>query len=41
MRMKSCDENYSSRYRETHTKIRKTEKTNYKLTQQTVLTNLR
>jgi len=42
MTMKSCNENYNSRYRETHTKNReKTEKTNYKLIQQTLLTNLR
>ena len=33
--MKSCNINYSSRYRETHKKIRKTEKTNYELPQQT------
>ena len=41
MTMKSCNEKSSSRYRETHKKNRKTEKTNYKLTQQTLLTNLR
>jgi len=43
MTMKSCNIDYSSRYRETHTKNRKTEKTtgNYKLPRQTLLTNLR
>ena len=40
--MKSCNEKFKARYRETHTKIeKKTEKTNYKLIQQTLLTNLR
>jgi len=41
MTMKSCNENYSSRYCETHTKKSENRETNYKLTQQTLLTNLR
>jgi len=41
MTMKSCNVELKLRYCETHTKNRKTEKTNYKLIQQTLLTNLR
>jgi len=42
MTMKSCNKKIRARYRETYTKkIGKTEKTKYKLIQQTLLTNLR
>jgi len=41
MTMISYNENRIARERETHTKIGKTEKTNYNLTQQTPLNNLR